>query len=80
MTGRAFRSIRIALGLTLPQFADRIGIPVDELDAFEKGEKAIDSDRLSTACERLTPDVEKLPIDDPLLYVPSLLMPHDQPQ
>lgn len=72
MTGRALRSIRIALSLSIDEFSDRVGIPAFELEAFERGDRAIDSRRLSPALERLVPDVEKLDGSDPLLRIPRL--------
>jgi hypothetical protein len=39
----------------LQQFADQIGLPIGDLDAFEKGEITIDDTRLSSALERLLP-------------------------
>jgi transcriptional regulator with XRE-family HTH domain len=75
MTGRALRSVRLALSLTVPEFSERLGIAVLELDAMERGEKAIESARLSTALERLAPDVQKLEITDPVLLVPPLPLP-----
>ena len=60
MTGRALRSIRLALGLSLDEFSQRIGMSVTELDAYERGDKAIDAARMSGALERLAPDVQAL--------------------
>ena len=71
MTGRALRSIRLALSLTLDEFSDRTGIPALELDACEKGENAIESPRLSRALELLTPDVQQLERENPLLHIPA---------
>lgn len=72
MTGRALRSIRLALSLTIDEFSERIDIPAVEVDAFERGDKALESRRLSAALERLAPDVEKLDGNDPLLRIPTL--------
>ena len=72
MTGRALRSVRLALSLTIPEFSERIGIPADEVDACERGEEAIEPARLSSALERLAPDVHKLQGSDPLLFIPPL--------
>lgn len=72
MTGRALRSIRLALSLTVDEFSDRIGIPTADLDAFERGDKAIEPRRLSVALERLAPDVEKLDVSDPLFRITQL--------
>ena len=60
MSGRALRSIRLALGLSLDEFSQRIGISVTELDAYERGDKAIDGPRVSSALERLAPDAQAL--------------------
>lgn len=76
MTGRALRSIRLALSLTLHEFAEHVGIPAVELDAFERGDRAIDGRRLSAALERLAPDVEKLDGSDPLLPILPLPLPN----
>ncbi|HEX6158605.1 MAG TPA: helix-turn-helix transcriptional regulator [Thermoanaerobaculia bacterium] len=72
MTGRALRSIRLALSLTVDEFSARIGIPAVELDAFERGDQALEPRRLSAALERLAPDVETLDADNPLLPIPRL--------
>lgn len=72
MTGRALRSVRLALSLTVPEFSERIGIPAEDVDACERGEKAIEPTRLSSALERLAPDVQKLRGTDPLLFIPPL--------
>lgn len=55
VTGKALRSIRLALSLTLPEFADQLGISVAELDAFERGDIMLDMQRLSRGLERLQP-------------------------
>lgn len=55
MTGKALRCVRLALSLSLQQFADQIGIPVADLDAFERGDALLDQARLSRGLERLTP-------------------------
>ncbi|HEY0143801.1 MAG TPA: hypothetical protein VGF48_23135 [Thermoanaerobaculia bacterium] len=75
MTGRALRSIRLALSLTVDEFSNRVGINAMELEAFERGDHAIEPRRLSAALERLTPDVEKLDTDNPLLPIPRLPLP-----
>jgi len=75
MTGRALRSIRLALSLTIDDFSERVGIPAMELEAFERGDKALDLCRLSTALERLAPDVERLDDTDPLLPILPLPLP-----
>lgn len=72
MTGRALRSIRLALRLTIDEFSARIGISALEVDAFERGDDVIEPRRLSAALERLAPDVEKLEGSDPLLRIPTL--------
>lgn len=72
MTGRALRSIRLALSLTIDEFAERIAMPAVELEAFERGDQAIDIRRLSAALERLAPHLEMLDADDPLLRLPAL--------
>lgn len=53
LTAKALRSIRLALNFSLQQFAERTGLPVHDLDAYERGEKAIDAHRLSAGLERL---------------------------
>lgn len=75
MTGRALRSLRLALSLTVDQFSEHIGIPASELDAMERGDKPIDSDRLSSALERLAPVLQELEAPDPLLQVAPLTFP-----
>lgn len=55
MTGKALRSIRLALNLSLPQFAEQIGLTVAELDAFERGDLMLDAGRLVSDLERLRP-------------------------
>lgn len=72
MTGRALRSIRLALSLTIDEFSERIGIAAVELEAFERGDEPIDSRRVSAALERLAPYVDKLDGTDPLLRIPTL--------
>jgi transcriptional regulator with XRE-family HTH domain len=67
MTGKALRSVRLALSLTLFEFSERIGIPDTELDAFERGDQLLDTYRLSAALERLTPDALELMEAEPLL-------------
>lgn len=60
MTGKALRSIRLALSLTLAEFAEQIGISVAELDAFERGDITLDMQRLSRGLERLAPNVREI--------------------
>lgn len=72
MTGRALRSIRLALSLTIDEFSERMGIAAVELEAVERGDAPIDSRRLSAALERLAPDVQKLDGTNPLLRIPPL--------
>jgi transcriptional regulator with XRE-family HTH domain len=72
VTGRALRSVRLALNLTLHELSERISIPAADLDAYERGEKLMESGRLSAALERLAPEVEKLDTIDPLLAIPPL--------
>ncbi len=56
MTPKALRSIRLALGLTLPEFAERIGFPMQEVWDMETGKKPIMMRELNPALERLAPD------------------------
>ncbi len=56
MTPKALRSIRLALGLTLPEFAERIGFPTQDVWDMETGKKPIVMRELNPGLERLAPD------------------------
>ncbi len=56
MTPKALRSIRLALGLTLTEFAERIGFPMQHVWDMETGKKPIVMLELNAGLERLAPD------------------------
>ncbi len=53
LTPKALRSIRLALGLSIEQFAERIGLTPAEVSAMERGEMTLSG--IGKALERLAP-------------------------
>jgi transcriptional regulator with XRE-family HTH domain len=54
MTPKALRSIRLALGLSLRDFAQRINLPVDVVLDMERGRVPIDIKKLNPHLEQLS--------------------------
>lgn len=55
MTPRAVRSIRLALGLTVEQFAAKLGLPGHDINEYEHGRLLLDDATLVAALEGLNP-------------------------
>lgn len=58
MTPKALRAIRLALGLSIEDFARILRLAPDELKQMESGERVINMARLSRAFERLVPETQ----------------------
>jgi len=52
LTPKALRSIRLALGLSIEQFAERIGLTPSEVSAMERGEMTLSG--IGKSLERLS--------------------------
>ena len=56
MTPKALRSLRLALGLSIAEFAQQLGVSAQELDDWECGLKRVDIEHLSRGLELLAPE------------------------
>ncbi len=64
MTAKALRALRLALGLTLTDFADLLQITATDVYAWERGVRPIDDAKLSVGLERILSADGSWPADD----------------